>query len=177
MPNAASRTRRPLWPGVPLGAAAGTLATAAAVLTSPDLYINWGSLAGMLVVIPAFAVGAAAVVTIPLAAGRWIGWMAVPLALLTSVVVGELIFQASLDTAFARRSASRHWGATERRAAAEREATMRETCRRIMAEPSIPSPPAPPGGTPTRVAPSQGSGRAETAVVLDPEHCAELLGR
>jgi hypothetical protein len=141
LPNAASRTRRPVWTGVPLGAAAGTLATAAAVLTSPDLYIDWGSLAGMLVVIPAWALGAAAVVAIPLAVRRRIAWTAVPLALVTSVVVGELIFQATLGTAFARRSAARHWTAVERRASAEREAEERAVCRRLMAEPPTPPPP------------------------------------
>jgi hypothetical protein len=134
MPNAASRTRRPVWPGVPLGAVAGTLATAAAVLTSPDLYIDWGSLAGMLVVIPACALGTAVVVAIPLAARRRIALDSRAAGSGDVVVVGELMFQATPGTAFARRSAARHWTAVERRASAEREAEERAVCRRFMAE-------------------------------------------
>ncbi|MDQ3209443.1 MAG: hypothetical protein M3Q37_12675 [Gemmatimonadota bacterium] len=177
MPNAASRTRRPVWPGVPLGAAAGTLATAAAVLTSPDLYIDWGSLAGMLVVIPACALGAAAVVAIPLAVRRRIAWTAVPLALVTSVVLGELIFQATLGTAFARRSAARHWTAVERRASAERKAEERAVCRRVMAERPTPPPPAPPGAVLSRSAPPEGAGSGAALLAYDRARCAALLKR
>jgi len=177
MPNAASRTRSPVWPGVPLGAAAGTLATAAVVLSSPDLYIDWGSLAGMLVVIPAWALGAAAVVAIPLAVRRRIAWTAVPLALVTSVVVGELIFQATLGTAFARRSAARHWTAVERGAAAEREAEERAVCRRVMAERPTPAPPTPPGAVLSRSVPPKGAGSGAALLGYDRARCAALLER
>jgi hypothetical protein len=174
MANTESVTRRPVWPGLPLGAAAGMLGTAAAVLTSPELYIDWGSLAGVLVVIPAFALGAVVVLAIPLAARRRIAWLAVPLALVTSVIVGELIFQATLGTAFARRSAGRHWAAVERRAAAERAAIERDVCRRVMAQ-RPPPPPAPPSAASSRSAPSEGAGIGSTLLVYDQARCAALL--
>ena len=177
MPNVASRTRRPIWPGVPLGAAAGTLATAAVVLSSPDLYVDWGSLAGMLVVIPAWALGAAAVVAIPLAVRRRIAWTAVPLALVTSVVVGEVIFQATLGTTFARWSAARHWTAVERGAAAEREAEERAVCRRVMAERPTPAPPTPPGAVLSRSAPPEEAASGAALLAFDRARCATLLKR
>ena len=167
--------RLPVWPGVLLGAAAGALATVFAALTSPELYIDWGSLAGALAVVPLFTLGAAALVTIPLAARRRVAWMAVPLALVTALVVGELVFQASLGTPFARWSAARHWASVERRAAAEREATEREVCRRVLAEAPIPPPTAPPGAAVTRIAPDQATGTGASLAVYSRKRCEELL--
>jgi len=173
-----SGARRPVWPGLLLGAAAGMLATVVAALSSPELYIDWGSLGGTLVVVPLFTLGAAALVAIPLAVLRRIAWLAVLLALVTSLVAGELVFQASLGTRFARWSAARHWATMERRAAAEREATEREVCRRVLAEPPIPPPPgAPPGTAVTRMAPDQATGTAAPLAVYSRERCAALLAR
>ena len=149
---------RRLRSGLLLGAATGALATVAIALASPDLYIDWGLLPGVLVVIPLASMGLTALVALPLAALRRLTWGAAVAAVLTALVVGELIFLGSQGTAFARWSASRHWAATERRAAAEREATERETCRRVLAEGLAP--------------PRRGS-----LVLLDRERCAELLGR
>ena len=167
--------RLPVWPGVLLGAAAGVIATVLAALTSPELYIDWGSLAGALAVVPLFTLGAAALVAIPLAARRRIAWTAVPLALVTALVVGELVFQASLGTPFARWSAARHWASVERRAAAEREATEREVCRRVLAEAPIPPPTAPPGAAVTRIAPDQATGTGASLAVYSRKRCEELL--
>jgi hypothetical protein len=177
MPADEARPRLPVWLAIPLGAATGALATAVAALTSPELYIDWGSLPGALVVVPLFSLGAAAVVTIPLAVMRRIAWTAVPMGLATSLIVGELVFQASLGTAFARWRAARHWAATERRAGAEREATEREVCGRLLAEPPIPPPPAPPGATATRPAPDPPAETGATVLVYDRERCRALLAR
>jgi hypothetical protein len=177
MPAHETRARLPVWLAIPLGAATGALATAIAALTSPELYIDWGSLPGALVVVPLFSLGAAAAVTIPLAVMRRIAWTAVPMALATSLIVGELVFQASFGTAFARWSAARHWAATERRAAAEREATERQVCRKLLAVPPIPPPPAPPGATATRRAPDTSAGTAATVLVYHRERCQALLER
>jgi hypothetical protein len=167
--------RLPVWPGVLLGAVAGAFATVFAALTSPELYIDWGSLAGTLVVVPLFTLGAAALVAIPLAARRRIAWMAVPLALVTALVVGELVFQASLDTPFARWSAARHWASVERRAATEREATTREVCRKVLAQAPIPPPAAPPGAAITPIVPGQATGTGASLAVYTRERCEELL--
>lgn len=169
--------RHPLWHAVPLGAAAGALATVVAALTSPELYIDWGLFAGSLVVIPLFAVGAAALVAVPLAALRRIAWVGVPLALATSLLTGELVFHATMGTAFARWSATRHWSAVERRAAADREAADRDVCRRLLAEPSIPPPPAPPGAAIVQTAPSEGAGTGTGLITFSRERCAEQLAR
>jgi hypothetical protein len=131
----------------------------------------------MLVVIPAWALGAAAVVAIPLAVRRRIAWTAMPLALVPSVVVGELIFQATLGTAFARRSAARHWTAVERRASAEREAEERAVCRRVMAERPTPAPPTPPGAVLSRSVPPEGAGSGAALLGYDRARCAALLKR
>ena len=159
------------------GVAAGALATVLVALTSPDLYIDWGSLAGALAVVPLATLGAAALVTIPLAARRRIAWMAVPLAMVTALVVGELIFQASLGTGFARWSAARHWASVERRAAAEREASAREVCRKVLAQAPIPPPTAPPGAAVTRIAPDRAAGTGTSLAVYSRERCEELLSR
>ena len=167
--------RLPVWPGVLLGAAAGALATVFAALTSPELYIDWGSLAGALAVVPLFTLAAAALVAIPLAARRRIAWMAVPLALVTALVVGELVFQASLGTPFARWSAARHWASVERRAAAEREATAREVCRKVLARAPIPPPTAPLGAAVAQIAPDQTTGTGASLAVFSRKRCEELL--
>jgi hypothetical protein len=156
---------RRLRSGLLLGAATGALATVAIALASPDLYIDWGLLPGVLLVIPLASMGLTALVALPLAALRRLTWGAAVAAVLTALVVGELIFLGSQGTAFARWSASRHWAATARRAAAEREATERETCRRALAEAPAPPPPVP------------GAPRRGSLVLLDRERCAELLGR
>ncbi len=172
------RSPRPLWPGFLIGVVAGALATTLAALTNPGLYIDWGSVAGTLLVVPIFTIGAASLVTVPLALRRRIGWGAVPIALVTSVVIGELMFQASLGTEFARRSAAKHWAGVEQRAAAEREATERETCRRLLALPGAPPPraPAPDGGV-IQPAPDQATGSTRSLVPFDRERCATLIGR
>jgi hypothetical protein len=175
-PPASSR----LVPGFLLGAGSGALATIAVALASPGLYIDWGVLPGVLLVIPLASMGVTALVALPLAALRRLTWGGAVAAVLTALLVGELIFLGSQGTAFARWSASRHWAATDRRAAAERAATEQETCRRVLAEAPVPPPPAL-GVTPgARVAPagprSDGSSR-NSLVLLDRERCAELLGR
>jgi hypothetical protein len=177
MPTVEPQARRPVWPGIPLGAATGALATAIAALTSPELYTDWGALPGVLVVVPLFSLLAAAVVTIPLAAFRRIAWAAVLVALVTSLLVGELVFRASLGTPFARQSAARHWAAVEGRAAAERDATEREICRRLLAQAPIPPPPAPPGAEAARPAADPRPGGAATLAVYDRERCRALLAR
>lgn len=133
---------RRLVTGLLLGVGTGALATIAVALTSPELYIEWGALPGALLVIPLASMGLTALVALPLAALRRLTWGAAVAAVLTALVVGELIFLGSQGTPFARWSASRHWAAAERRAAAEREAVERETCRRILAQAPAP-PPAP----------------------------------
>jgi len=170
-------SKLPVWPAIPLGAAAGVLAVAAAALSSPELYIDWGSFAGMLVVIPLFALGTAALVAVPLAALRRIAWIAIPLALMISLVVGELVFQATLGTEFAEWSAARHWSAAERRSAAEREAAERDVCRRLLAEPPIPPPPAPPGTTSRPAAPTGSRSTGAGLTLFDRGRCGELLRR
>ncbi len=169
---------RPLaWPVLLLGAAAGSLATIAAALISPELYTDWGSLTGALVVIPLFAILAALLVTVPLAVLRRIAWVGVPLALVISVVAAELVFNATLGTAFARWSAARHWAAVERRAQASREATDRDVCRRLLAQPPIPPPPAPPGAAASRAEPAEVGRPASGLATFSRERCAELLAR
>jgi hypothetical protein len=115
----------------------------------------------VLLVIPLASMAVTALVALPLAALRRLTWGAAVAAVLTALLVGEMIFLGSQGTAFARWSASRHWAAVERRAAAEREATERETCRRVLAE-----------ARPREDASSRGS-----LMLLDRERCAELLGR
>jgi hypothetical protein len=166
--------------GLLLGAATGALATVATALANPDLYIDWGLLPGVLLVIPLASMGLTALVALPLAALRRLTWGAAVAAVLTALVVGELIFLGSQGTAFARWSASRHWAAAERRAAAEREATQRETCRRVLAQAPAPPPPVPDAPPGARVAPAEprtGGSRGGSLMLLDREHCAELLGR
>ena len=169
-----------LLPGVLLGAGTGTVATIAVALASPGLYVDWGALPGVLLVIPLASMGVTALVALALAALRRLTWGAAAAAVLTALLVGELIFLGSQGTAFARWSASRHWAAVERRAAAEREATQRETCRRILAEAPVAPSPEPDVTPGTRVAPaeprSEGSSRG-SLILLDGERCAELLGR
>ncbi len=169
------RASHSLLIGLVLGVATGALATVAATLSNPELYIDWGGVAGTLVVIPLYTVGAAAVVALPLAATRRIAWRSVAVAIAVSLLVGEALFAASQGSSFARWSAARHWTAVERRAAGEREETERETCRRVLAESRIPSPPAPPGATAAR--PKPGAGSATSLMAATRERCAELLGR
>jgi hypothetical protein len=165
------------WPALPLGAAAGSLATVVAALTSPELYTDWGSFVAALVVIPLVAVGAAGLVAVPLAVLRRITWVGVPLALLIAVMAAELVFSTTRGTGFARWSAARHWAAVERRAAQGREASERDVCRRLLAEPPIPPPPAPPGAAAGRNTPAE-VGRTGTGLVtFSRERCEELLGR
>jgi len=165
------------WPALPLGAAAGSLATIAAALLIPELYTDWGSLTGTLVVIPLFAILAALLVTVPLAVLRRIAWVGVPFALVISVVAAELVFNATLGTTFARWSAARHWAAVERRAQAGREAAERDVCERLLAEPPIPPPPAPPGAAAGRAAPAEVGRPGSGLMTFNRERCAELLGR
>jgi hypothetical protein len=169
-----------LLTGFLLGAGNGTVATIAVALASPGLYIDWGLLPGVLLVIPLATLGLTALVVLPLALLRRLAWGATVAALLTAVLVGELIFLGSQGTAFARWSASRHWAAVGRRAAAERAATQQETCRRVLAEALVPPPPTPGVAPGARVAPtgprSDGSSHG-SLVLLDRERCAELLGR
>lgn len=75
------RDWRSLWGAAALGTAAGVVAALAVGFASPDLYTDWGSLAGSLIVIPLFAVAAGAVVVVPLAMLRRIGWIALPIAM------------------------------------------------------------------------------------------------
>jgi hypothetical protein len=164
--------------GILLGASTGALATIAVALASPELYIDWGALPGALLVIPLASMGFTALVALPLAARRRLTGGAAAAAVLTALVVGELIFLGSQGTAFARWSAGRHWAATERRAAADREATMRETCRRILAQAPVPSPPAsevPPGASVAPAGPRTDGFRRGSLLVHDRERCAELL--
>ena len=128
-------------------------------------------------VIPLFAIAAGVLVIVPLAVLRRLAWVGVPLGLLVSVVAGELVFHATLGTAFARRSAARHWTAVERRAAEAREADERDVCRRLLAEPPIPPPPARPGAAPGRAAPAEVGGTGTGLIGFSREHCAELLAR
>lgn len=65
--------RLTLRAGAALGAAAGVVAALAVGLASPDLYTDWGSLAGSLIVIPLSAVAPAAAVVVPLAVLRRTG--------------------------------------------------------------------------------------------------------
>jgi hypothetical protein len=165
------------WPALPLGAAAGSLATIAAALISPELYTDWGSLTGALVVVPLFAVLAALLLTLPLAALRRIAWVGVPLGLIISVVAGELVFKATLGTGFARWSAARHWAAAEHRAQTAREAAERDVCRRLLAQPPIPPPPAPPGASVGRAAPAEVGETTTGLIGFSRKRCAELLAR
>jgi hypothetical protein len=172
------RRWHPLWAGAGLGTAAGATAALAAGLASPELYTDWGSLAGSLIVIPLFAVAAAAAVVVPLAALRRTGWIALPIAMLAAVLSGSLVFRLTLNTGFARWSAARHWTAVENRAAAERQATERDVCRQVLAQSPVPPPPAPPGGTAvSRSTPDARIGTASSLVVFNVERCAELLSR
>ena len=68
---------------------------------------------------------------VPLAALKRIASIGVPIAVVMAIAAGELVFQATRDTGFARWSAARHWSAMERRAAA-REAA-RHSCTGSMA--------------------------------------------
>jgi hypothetical protein len=172
-----TKPRPRAWLALPLGAAAGSLATVAAALISPDLYIDWGSLPGALVVIPLFAILAALLVTVPLAVLRRVAWVGVPLALVISIVAAELVFNATLGTAFARWSAARHRAAVERRAQASREATNRDVCRRLLAEQPVPPPPAPPGAAAGQPAPNEVGRPATRLMTFSRERCAELLAR
>jgi hypothetical protein len=132
---------------------------------------------GALVVIPLFAILAALLVTVPLAVLRRIAWVGVPLALVVSVVAAGLVFNATLGTACARWSAARHWAAVERRAQASREATERDVCRRLLAEPRIPPAPAPPGAAASQTAPAELGRTATGLTTFSRERCAERLGR
>ena len=170
-------SRRLLF-GLLLGAVTGALATVAVALASPGLYIDWGLLPGVLLVVPLASLGLTALVALPLAAMRRLTWGGAAVAVLTALVAGELTFLASQGTAFARWSASRHWAAAERRAEAERKATERETCRRLLAEAPVPPPPAPdvpPGVSVAPAKPRSPSGRG--LLPFDRARCAELLGR
>jgi hypothetical protein len=168
-----------LLPGLLLGAGTGALATIAVALVSPGLYIDWGVLPGVLLVIPLASMGVTALVALPLAALGRLTWTAAVAAVLTALLVGELIFLGSQGTSFARWSASRHWAATERRAAGEREATERETCRRVLAAAPVPppAPDAPPGAGVAPASPPTGESGGGSLLVLDRERCAELLRR
>lgn len=174
MSNAGTAGYRPIRVGLGLGAAAGSIATALTVLTSPELYIDWGSLVGTLVVIPLVALLAGAAITVPLALLRRIAWTAVPVAAVTAVVIGQLIFQVTLRTPFARWSSARHWAEIERRAAAGREEAERDICRRLLAEPPIPPPPAPPGAEVVR---GEAVGERPSLLGYSREHCEALLAR
>jgi hypothetical protein len=165
---------RSLIAGVLLGVATGGLATLGVALASPELYIDWGAMAAALIVIPLCTVGAATLVAVPMAVTRRIAWRVAAAAIITSLVVGELTFAASLNSSFARWSAVRHWAAVERRAAAQRGEIEQETCRRVLAEPPNPSPPAPPlGARESRAEPD--TGRTMTLIWATRERCAELL--
>jgi hypothetical protein len=171
------RCWHPLWTGAGLGTAAGVVATLAAGLASPELYTDWGSLAGSLIVIPLFAVAAAAAVAVPLAVLRRTGWIALPIAMLAAAISGTLVFRLTLNTGFARWSADRHWSAVENRAAADRQATDRDVCRQVLAKSPVPPPPAPAGTRVSRSAPDARTGGASPLVVFSVERCAELLSR
>jgi hypothetical protein len=171
------RRWHPLWAGAGLGTAAGIVATLAAGFASPELYTDWGSLVGSLIVIPLFAVAAAATVVVPLAALRRTGWIALPIAMLAAVISGTLVFRLTLNTRFARWSAARHWSAVERQAAADREATEREVCRRVLAVPPVPPPLPPPGAEVSRSTPGSRTGTTSPLVAFSAERCAELLSR
>ena len=167
----------PLWAGAALGTAAGVVAALAVGLASPDLYTDWGVFAGSLIVIPFFSVVAAAVIVVPLAVLRRTGWIALPVAMLAALISGSLVFRLTLNTGFAQWSAARHWSAVERRAAADREATERDVCRRLLAMPPVPPPPAPPGAGVSRSAPDARTGTSSPLVVFSEERCAKLLSR
>lgn len=166
-----------LWTGAALGTAAGVMAALAVGLASPDLYTDWGVFAGSLIVIPFFSAVAAAVIVVPLAVLRRTGWIALPIAMLAALISGSLVFRLTLNTGFARWSAARHWSAVERRAAADREATERDVCRRLLALPPIPPPPAPPGAGGSRRVPDARTGTSSPLVVFSAERCAKLLSR
>jgi len=172
---------RAIVPGLLIGAATGTLATLAATLSRPELYIDWGALPGVLVVIPLCTLGAGALVALPLASTGRIAWRAAAAAVATSLVVGEAIFAATQGSAFARWSAARHWAEAERHAAGERADSERETCRRVLAEAPTPPPPlpppAPPGAVALRGAPAPGPASGAGLLPYSRERCAELLGR
>jgi hypothetical protein len=153
------------------------VAALAAGLASPDLYTDWGSLAGSLVVIPLFAVAAAASVVMPLAALRRTGWIALPIAMLAAVISGTFVFRLTLNTGFARWSAARHWSAVERRAAADREAAQRDVCRRVLAMPPVPPPLPPQGAEQSRSAPGARTGANSSLVAFSAERCAQLLSQ
>ena len=173
------RSRR-LPAGPLLGTATGALATVAVVLSSPELYIDWGALPGALVVVPLATMGFTALVALPLAAARRLSWGAAAAAVLTALFVGELLFLGSQGTALARWSGSRHWAGTERRAAAEREASERETCRQVLSQAPAPPPPAPDVPPHAGVAPAEPRTEGATRgglLALDRDRCAELLGR
>jgi hypothetical protein len=172
-----TNTRPRAWAALPVGAAAGSLATIAAALISPELYTDWGALPGALVVVPLFAGLAALLLTVPLAVLHRLPWIGVPLALLVAVAAGELVFRATLGTDFARWSAARHWAATEQRARFGREAAERDVCRRLLAQAPIPPPPAPPGATVGRAAPLEFGDTTAGLIGLSRTRCAELLAR
>ncbi len=153
------------------------MAALAVGLASPDLYTDWGSLAGSLIVIPLSAVAAAAAVVVPLAVLRRTGWIALPIAMLAALISGTLVFRLTLHTGFARWSAARHWSAVEHRAAADREATERDVCRRVLAMPPVPPPLPPPGAEVSRSAPSSHTGTTSPLVAFSAERCAPLLSR
>jgi hypothetical protein len=171
------RRWHPLWGGAALGSAAGVVAALAVGLASPGLYTDWGSLVGSLIVIPLFAVAAAAAVVVPLVVLRRTGWIALPIAMLAALISGTLVFRLTLNTGFARWSAARHWSAVENRAAADREAAERDVCRRLLAIPPVPPPLPPPGAGVSRSAPGERTGTSSPLLVFSAERCAELLSR
>jgi hypothetical protein len=128
-------------------------------------------------VIPLSAVAAAAALVVPLAVLRRTGWIALPIAMLAALISGTLVFRLTLDTEFARWSAARHWSAVERRAAADREATEREVCRRVLAMPPVPPPLPPPGAEASRNAPDSRTGTTSPLVAFSAERCARLLSQ
>lgn len=149
-------------------------------LTSPELYIDWGALPGALVIVPLATIGLTALVALPLAAARRLSWGAAAAAVLTALVVGELLFLGSQGTPFARWSASRHWAESERRAAAEREATEREKCRQVLSQAPAPPPPAPgalPGAGVAPATPRTEGATRGGLLAFDRERCMELLGQ
>jgi hypothetical protein len=166
-----------LWRAAALGTAAGVVSALAVGFASPELYTEWGSLAGSLIVIPLLAVVAGAIVVVPLAMLRRISWIALPIAMLAALISGTLVFRLTLHTGFARWSAARHWSAVERRAAADREAAERDVCRRLLAEPPIPPPPAPPGAEVVGNAPGARTGTGSLLGAFSIERCGELLSR
>lgn len=97
--------------------------------------------------------------------------------MLAALISGTLVFRLTLHTGFARWSAARHWSAVERRAAADREATERDVCRRVLAVPPVPPPLPPPGAEVSRSAPSSRTGTTSPLVAFSAERCAKLLSR